>query len=105
MKITIHGGLNLSIMDGWWREGYNGNNGWSIGDDHNEIDLEAQDEHDFESLVTILSETVIPEFYHRDDRGIPLAWLERIRNAMQTLLSQFSTDRMVEEYIQKYYLP
>jgi starch phosphorylase len=104
MKVTIHGGLNLSIMDGWWREGYNGKNGWSIGDDQNETDLEAQDEHDFESLVKILSETVIPEFYDRDERGIPHAWLKRIRNAMQTLLSQFSTDRMVEEYVQKYYI-
>jgi starch phosphorylase len=104
MKITIHGGLNLSIMDGWWREGYNGENGWSIGDDQNETDLEAQDEHDFESLVKVLSESVIPEFYDRDERGIPHAWLKRIRNAMQTLLSQFSTDRMLEEYIQKYYI-
>jgi starch phosphorylase len=104
MKVTIHGGLNLSIMDGWWREGYNGKNGWSIGDDENETDLEVQDEHDFESLVKILSESVIPEFYDRDDRGIPHAWLKRIRNAMQTLLSQFSTDRMLEEYVQKYYI-
>jgi starch phosphorylase len=105
MKITIHGGLNLSIMDGWWREGYNGNNGWTIGDDQNETDLEIQDEHDFESLFNVLSESVIPEFYNRDDRGIPLAWLKRIRNAMQTLLSQFSTDRMLGEYVQKYYIP
>ena len=91
-------------MDGWWREGYNGNNGWTIGDDQNETDLEIQDEHDFESLFNVLSESVIPEFYNRDDRGIPLAWLKRIRNAMQTLLSQFSTDRMLGEYVQKYYI-
>jgi alpha-glucan phosphorylase-like protein len=104
MKITIHGGLNLSIMDGWWREGYNGHNGWNIGDDQNETDLETQDEHDFESLVKVLSESVIPEFYDRDERGIPHAWLKRIRNAMQTLLSQFSTNRMLGEYVQKYYI-
>ena len=103
MKITIHGGLNLSIMDGWWREGYNGKNGWNIGDDQNETDLETQDERDFESLFNVLTESVIPEFYDRDDRGIPLAWIQRIRNAMQSLLSQFSTDRMVGEYVQKYY--
>jgi alpha-glucan phosphorylase-like protein len=103
MKITIHGGLNLSIMDGWWREGYNGKNGWNIGDDQNEADLETQDERDFESLFNVLTESVIPEFYDRDDRGIPLAWIQRIRNAMQSLLSQFSTDRMVGEYVQKYY--
>jgi starch phosphorylase len=104
MKITIHGGLNLSIMDGWWREGFNGDNGWKIGDDQNEMDLEAQDEHDFESLFKVLSESVIPEFYNRDEHGIPRVWLKRIRNAMHTLLSQFSTDRMVGEYVQKYYI-
>jgi glycogen phosphorylase len=104
MKITIHGGLNLSIMDGWWREGYNGNNGWKIGDDQNDADLEAQDERDFESLINVLSGSVIPEFYDRDDRGIPLTWLKRIRDAMQTLLSQFSTNRMLEEYVQNYYI-
>ena len=92
-------------MDGWWREGYNGKNGWNIGDDQNETDLETQDERDFESLFNVLTESVIPEFYNRDDRGIPLAWLKRIRNAMQTLLSQFSTDRMLGEYVQKYYIP
>ena len=104
MKITIHGGLNLSVMDGWWREGYNGKNGWSIGDDQNETDWEKQDEHDFESLIKVLSESVIPEFYDRDEHGIPHAWLRRIRNAMQVLLSQFSTNRMLGQYIQKYYI-
>jgi glycogen phosphorylase len=104
MKVTIHGGLNLSIMDGWWREGYNDENGWKIGDDRNESDLETQDERDFESLIDVLSESVIPEFYSRDKHNIPQAWLQRIRNAMQTLLSQFSTDRMVGEYVKKYYM-
>jgi glycogen phosphorylase len=104
MKVTIHGGLNLSIMDGWWREGYNDENGWKIGDDQNESDLDTQDERDFESLIHVLSESVIPEFYSRDKHNIPQAWLHRIRNAMQTLLSQFSTDRMVGEYVKKYYI-
>jgi glucan phosphorylase len=104
MKVTIHGGLNLSIMDGWWREAYNGENGWKIGDDSNDADLETQDERDFESLIQLLTESVIPEFYDRDSQGIPRKWLKRVRNAMQTLISQFSTDRMVGEYVQKYYL-
>jgi glycogen phosphorylase len=104
MKITIHGGLNLSIMDGWWREGYNGKNGWKIGDDQNDADLETQDERDFEKLIQVLSESIIPEFYDRDDHGTPHLWLKRIRNAIQTLLSQYSTDRMVGEYVQKYYI-
>jgi starch phosphorylase len=104
MKVTIHGGLNLSIMDGWWREGYNGKNGWKIGDDQNDTDLETQDERDFERLIHVLSESIIPEFYNRDEDGIPHIWLKRIRNAMQTLLSQFSTHRMVGEYVQKCYI-
>ena len=104
MKVTIHGGLNLSIMDGWWREGYNGKNGWKIGDDQNDTDLETQDERDFERLIHVLSEAIIPEFYNRDEDGIPHIWLKRIRNAMQTLLSQFSTHRMVGEYVQKCYI-
>jgi len=91
-------------MDGWWREGYKGENGWKIGNDHHESDREKQDDYDFESLIQVLSESVIPEFYNRDEHGIPLAWLKRIRNAMQTLLSQFSTDRMVGEYVQKCYI-
>jgi starch phosphorylase len=103
MKVTVHGGLNLSIMDGWWREGFNGENGWSIGDDRTEADIAAQDEHDFRSLVDALSTRVIPEFFDRDEHGIPRLWLKRVRHAMQTLLSQFSSDRMVAEYVQKYY--
>jgi len=104
MKVTIHGGLNLSVMDGWWREGYNGKNGWKISDDTNDTDIETQDSRDFESLFQVLSESIIPEFFDRDKNGIPHAWLKRIRNAMQTLLSQFSTDRMVAEYTLKYYI-
>jgi starch phosphorylase len=104
MKVTIHGGLNLSIMDGWWREGYNGNNGWKIGDDQNDGSLEYQDESDFNNLVQVLSESVIPEFFDRNEKGIPLKWLKRIRNAMQTLIPRFSTTRMVAEYTKKYYI-
>jgi glycogen phosphorylase len=105
MKILIHGGLNLSILDGWWREGYNGENGWSIGSDHNAADAEQQDADDAESLYSILESRVIPEFYDRDDYALPRKWLTRIRASMETLIPQFNTDRMVSEYVQKYYLP
>jgi starch phosphorylase len=103
-KIVIHGGLNLSIMDGWWREGYNGDNGWSIGEDHSEPDFELQDEKDFGDLYRTLTEQVIPEFYRRNDRGIPEAWIRRIRNAMRFLVPVYNTDRMVAEYVTRYYL-
>jgi len=104
MKVLIHGGLNLSILDGWWREAYNGKNGWAIGDDTSADDVAAQDERDFENLLGVLSDKVIPEFYERDQHGIPRKWLKRIRNSMRTLLPVFSTDRMLAEYVKKYYM-
>ncbi len=103
-KITIHGGLNLSIMDGWWREACNRTNGWAIGGDSSESDFETQDEKDAEFLYRALVEQIIPEFYQRNSEGIPVAWIRRIRNAMRTLIPVYNTDRMVAEYLGKYYL-
>ncbi len=104
MKVGIHGGLNLSIMDGWWREGCNGINGWAIGDDAQEADQEAQDQKDFENLISVLTDSVVAEFFDRDEHNVPRAWIQRIRNSLQTLLHTYSTDRMVAEYAQRYYL-
>jgi starch phosphorylase len=103
-KIVIHGGLNFSIMDGWWREAYDGANGWSIGDDRSDADLEIQDDADFANLLQTLVGQVIPEFYERNDHGIPEAWIKRMRNAMRTLIPTYNTDRMVAEYYEKYYV-
>ncbi|MBE0642934.1 MAG: alpha-glucan family phosphorylase [Bacteroidetes bacterium] len=103
MKIVIHGGLNFSIQDGWWREGYNGKNGWSIGDDANLADQDQQDANDAAFLLAILENEVIPEFYDRDEFGIPRKWIQRIRNSMETLIPQFNTDRMVSDYVNMYY--
>lgn len=103
MKAILHGCLNLSIMDGWWREAYNGHNGWKIGDDHNEPNQEAQDEHDFDALYNMLVNEVIPEFYDRDVNGIPVRWIKRVRQSMKTLVPVFNTERMLVEYFTKYY--
>lgn len=103
-KVIIHGGLNLSIMDGWWREAFNGTNGWAIGEDHSEPDIEAQDEKDFENLFRTLAEEVIPAFYTRNEGDIPTRWIQRIRESMRTLVPVYNTDRMVGEYVRKYYL-
>lgn len=103
MKVLIHGGLNLSIMDGWWREAFNGRNGWAIGSDQSLDDFEAQDDRDFDDLLAVLTGQVIPEFYDRDAAGIPRRWLARMRNSMRTLIPVYSTDRMVAEYAGKYY--
>ncbi len=103
MKVLIHGGLNLSVMDGWWREGFNGQNGWAIGDDTSAADMEKQDQADFDNLLRTLKESVIPEFFDRDAHGIPRAWISRIRRAMKTLIPVYNTDRMVAQYVKKYY--
>ncbi len=104
-KTAIHGALNLSILDGWWREGYDGANGFAIGDDSHPDSIEEQDRRDSENLYRVLSEQVIPLFYQRDEQGIPRQWIARIRRAMATLIPQFNTWRMVRDYTRKYYQP
>jgi starch phosphorylase len=104
MKVAIHGGLNVSVLDGWWPEAYNGTNGWSIGNNESISDMDQQDEQDFEHLYRTLAEEVIPEFYDRDEQGIPRKWIQRIRNSMETLIPVFNTTRMVAEYVKKYYV-
>jgi len=105
MKAGCHGCLNLSIMDGWWREGYDGTNGFAIGEDSHPASVEEQDRIDSSNLYKVLTQEVIPLFFDRDAQGIPRKWIQRIRRAMVTLVPQFTTDRMVKEYAQKYYLP
>jgi glycogen phosphorylase len=104
MKAGPHGCLNLSILDGWWREGYDGTNGFAIGDDSHPADVMEQDRRDSENLYKALTEEVIPTFFNRDSAGIPREWLKKVRRAMVTLVPQYSTWRMVQEYTQKYYL-
>ena len=104
MKAGCHGCLNLSILDGWWREGYDGTNGFAIGDDSHPDSIEEQDAQDSENLYQALTTQVIPEFYDRDANGIPRKWIQRIRRAMVTLVPQYNTWRMVQDYAQKYYL-
>jgi starch phosphorylase len=103
MKAGCQGCLNLSILDGWWREGFDGTNGFGIGDDSNSPDVNEQDRVDSANLYKALTEEVIPSFYERDANGVPRQWIQKIRRAMATLVVQFSTDRMVKDYAQKYY--
>jgi starch phosphorylase len=104
MKACCHGCLNLSILDGWWREGYDGENGFAIGQDSHPDSVEEQDRIDSENLYRALTEEVIPCFYNRDAMGIPRQWVAKIRRAMATLAPRFNTSRMVQEYTTKYYL-
>jgi starch phosphorylase len=105
MKGGCHGCLNLSILDGWWREGYDTTNGFAIGEDAHADSVEEQDRTDSANLYQVLTREVVPMFFDRDADGIPRKWIQRIRRAMTTLVPQFTTDRMVREYTQKYYLP
>ena len=104
MKTTVHGCLNMSILDGWWREGFDGTNGFAIGGDIHPEDAEEQDRLDGENLYNVLCNEVIPCFYDRDANGIPRAWIAKIRRAMSTLAVKYDTTRMVRDYTKKYYL-
>ena len=104
-KAGCNGCLNLSIMDGWWREGYDGTNGFAIGADEHPASIEAQDKQDSANLYKALTEEVLPAFYNRDERGIPRQWIQKIRRAMVTLVQRFDTWRMVQDYTRLYYLP
>jgi starch phosphorylase len=103
-KIIANGGLNLSIMDGWWREAYDGTNGFAIGEDSQPASVLEQDRLDNANLLQVLSEEVVPCFYDRDEHGIPRQWIGKIRRSMATMLPKFTTWRMVQEYVVKYYL-
>lgn len=104
MKAGCHGCLNLSILDGWWREGYDGTNGFAIGEDSHAESVEEQDRVDSANLYKVLTTEVLPLFYDRDEMNIPRKWIARIRRAMSTLVMEYTTDRMVREYTAKYYL-
>ncbi len=104
-KSAMNGGLNLSILDGWWIEGDNGLNGFSIGvlEDGKELTQEEIDANDAESLYQVLENEVIPTFYQLDENDLPIKWISRMRNALATLTPQFSSDRMVKDYFEKIY--
>jgi starch phosphorylase len=104
-KTAINGGLHFSIRDGWWDEAYDGKNGWAIDDAEDAKSPEEQDEHDAESLYQTLESDIVPLFFKRDKEGVPQGWLTRIRQAIRTIVPVYNTDRMVAEYIEKYYFP
>jgi glycogen phosphorylase len=105
MKAALNGALNFSVLDGWWREAYNGQNGWSIGEDKEYESNEAQDAADAEDLYQTLEHKIIPLYYDRDSKEIPHGWSAMMKNTMQTVIPQFSTRRMVKEYVEKFYVP
>jgi starch phosphorylase len=109
MKAALNGGLNFSILDGWWREAYNGENGWAIGEEREldapELPEAEQDALDAASLYDTLENEIIPLYYDRDPKEISHGWMARIKASMQTVIPQFSTRRMVKEYVERLYVP
>ncbi|MEO6590573.1 MAG: alpha-glucan family phosphorylase [Pyrinomonadaceae bacterium] len=103
-KSAMNGGLNFSVLDGWWIEGYNETNGFSIGDLSSGGTDAEMDAQDAESLYRILEEKIIPAYYEKDESGLPIEWIKRMKNALATLTPQFSSDRMVKDYFEKIYL-
>jgi starch phosphorylase len=104
MKAVLNGGLNLSILDGWWAEAYNGKNGFAIGDGRQHVDDEITDNRDAQNLLKALREEVIPLYYDRDADGLPRRWIEMMVESIATLAPRFSAHRMVQDYVRKCYL-
>ena len=101
-KVAINGGLNLSILDGWWMEGYDRTNGFAIGNGIEGGEVAQVDAADAESLYRVLEQQVVPLYYNRE-QGLPRQWIAMMRRAIQTLAPQFNSNRMVEEYARKIY--
>jgi starch phosphorylase len=105
MKAALNGALNFSVLDGWWREAFNGQNGWAIGEDKDIDAPEAGDHEDAQSIYNLLENEIIPLFYERDPKEIPHEWIAHMKNSMKTVIPQFSTRRMVKEYVERFYVP
>jgi starch phosphorylase len=104
-KVVLNGGLNLSVLDGWWAEAYDGLNGFAIGTGSTHSNPEVQDARDGEDLYRVLREEVIPLYFQRDRDGLPRAWIKRMKRTIRTLGWRFNSDRMVMDYTQKCYIP
>lgn len=105
MKVLVNGGLNLSELDGWWVEAYNPKVGWALGDGKEHGDDPSWDAAEADALYDLLEKEVIPEFYNRNQAGIPTAWVARVRESMAKLTPRFSADRAVIDYTEKHYIP
>ena len=104
-KVVLNGGLNCSILDGWWAEAYDGANGFAIGPGRVHSNVEIQDQRDAENLMTTLLGEVIPMYYERDSDDLPQAWIYRMKRAIRSLGWRFNADRMVMDYVQQTYIP
>jgi len=105
MKAAMNGVVNCSVLDGWWDEGWTGDNGWAIGGREMNPDEGAQDWADAQALYELLETDIVPRWYDRDPRGLPRRWTQVMRRSMATTIWRFSTARMLEQYVEQSYLP
>src|SRR5580658_1903776 len=105
MKVVLNGGLNLSVLDGWWAEAYDGLNGFAIGTGRRHTNMDVHDKRDGDDLYRVLHDEVIPLYYQRDHDGLPRGWIKRMKRTIRTLGWRFSADRMVMDYTTKCYVP
>lgn len=105
MKVLVNGGINLSELDGWWAEAYKPEVGWALGDGNEHGDDPVWDAMEADQLYNLLEQEVVPEFFKRNEKGIPVAWISRMRESMAQLTPRFSADRTVREYTEQHYLP
>jgi starch phosphorylase len=104
-KVVLNGGLNLSVLDGWWAEAYDGMNGFAIGAGRTHSNMDIHDTRDGDDLYRVLREEVVPLFYQRDRDGLPRGWIKRMKRTIRTLGWRFNADRMVMDYSSKCYVP
>jgi starch phosphorylase len=105
MKAAVNGVLNLSVRDGWWYEGYNGTNGWAIGDEVEAYDPKEEDNSDAEALYRLLAEEIVPLYYQRDRAGVPHGWMHMVKEAIDSIVPRFCARRMLKEYVEQMYIP
>ena len=105
MKVLVNGGINLSELDGWWAEAYTPDVGWALGDVQEHGADPAWDAREANALYELLEQKVVPEFYERNEKGMPVNWIKRMRNSMATLTPRFSANRTVRQYTENHYIP
>jgi starch phosphorylase len=105
MKASLNGVPNLSVRDGWWYEGYNGANGWAIGDGPGAYSPEEEDKADAEALYRLLEKKIVPLYYNRDRDGVPHGWIRVVKEAIRSVVPNFCARRMLKEYTNQIYLP
>jgi glycogen phosphorylase len=105
MKVVMNAGLHASVLDGWWAEAFDGENGFAIGTTETHARTDVQDARDAESLYQMLESEVVPLYYDRDDHGVPRRWVKRVQRSIRTLAWRFSADRMMKDYVRDLYLP